>query len=298
VQACLKGSLEDFSIQDVLQLVSLGGKTGCLSLESPAGDGAILFRKGRVLGSRDTGTEPQAAGRAQPPGSRRDELIRERMVVFLDRLARARQGEFRFESSDSRVEIEADRAPEMLRTALDVIALLLELANRQEQEDRDSPAAVPVLLVDDEEQVRHFLARHLVAAGYRVVEARDVESAVESGARLGEGGGRFVLVADADMPASLGNSFRGGFEIVKRLARLQLRPAVVMMAHDASSALKAMPKRQSWSVVMKPGLSKLDPAEFEADMRALAVRMVEEILPRVCGPGHGLRSEVDSLHRA
>ena len=37
------------------------------------------------------------------------------------------------------------------------------------------------------------------------------------------------------------------------------------------------------SLVQKPGLSKLDPEEFEADMRALAGRMVEEVLPRVCG---------------
>jgi CheY-like chemotaxis protein len=116
-----------------------------------------------------------------------------------------------------------------------------------------------------------------------VVEAGDVESAVRTGASLGEAGVRFVLVADLDMPASDGDSFRGGIEVVKRLARLRLRPPVVIMADSASSSLHAIPMRGIWSVVLKPGLSKLDPREFEADMQALAGRMVEEVLPRVCG---------------
>ena len=56
-----------------------------------------------------------------------------------------------------------------------------------------------------------------------------------------------------------------------------------MMADGAVSSLGARPLRGVWSLVQKPGLSKLDPEEFEADMRALAGRMVEEVLPRVCG---------------
>jgi hypothetical protein len=70
---------------------------------------------------------------------------------------------------------------------------------------------------------------------------------------------------------------------VKRLAKLRLRPPVVMMADGAPRSLDAKPMRGVWSLVQKPGLSKLDPKEFEADMRALAGRMVEEVLPRVCG---------------
>ena len=116
-----------------------------------------------------------------------------------------------------------------------------------------------------------------------MVEAGDVESAVERGASLGEAGVRFVLVADLNMPASAGDSFRGGFEVVRRLAKLRLRPPVVMMADGAISSLGARPMRGVWSLVRKPGLSKLDPEEFEADMRALAGRMVQDVLPRVCG---------------
>ena len=56
---------------------------------------------------------------------------------------------------------------------------------------------------------------------------------------------------------------------------------------SSSGAMASIRRRPAgpgaWSLVQKPGLSKLDPEEFEADMRALAGRMVEEVLPRVCG---------------
>jgi hypothetical protein len=85
------------------------------------------------------------------------------------------------------------------------------------------------------------------------------------------------------MPASAGDSFGGGFEVVNRLARLRLRPPVVIMAERTSSFLNAIPRRGIWSVVLKPGLSKLHPEELEADIGALAGWMVQEVLPRVCG---------------
>ena len=238
--------------------------------------------------------------RASRPGpGPRDAVIRRRIVASLARLARRRQGEFHFQvSADPPQRVQGrDIARETLHSGIDIVELLLEVACRQDEEARDSSdrplrtagslaepgGGLSVLLVDDEDLVRRLLARYLVEGGYRVVEAGDVESAVERGASLGEAGVRFVLVADLNMPASAGDSFRGGFEVVKRLAKLRLRPPVVMMADGAISSLGAKPMRGVWSLVRKPGLSKLDPEEFEADMRALAGRMVQDVLPRVCG---------------
>jgi CheY-like chemotaxis protein len=213
----------------------------------------------------------------------------------VDRHARAREGEFHFQvSADPPLRVQGRNiARETLPQGMDIVELLLEMAWRQDEDARDSsdrpvrtagsPAGPSVLLVDDEDLVRRLLARYLVEGGYRVVEAGDVESAVERGASLGEAGVRFVLVADLNMPASAGDSFRGGVEVVKRLAKLRLRPPVVMMADGALSSLGGRPMRGVWSVVRKPGLAKLDPQEFEADMRALAGRMVEDVLPRICG---------------
>ena len=295
----LTGSLEEFSIQDILQILALGQKTGHLSLDTPAGAGAIVFRTGRIVASFDDGSPSLETSLASWPDCPRDAVIRRRIVASVDRHARTRQGEFHFQVfADPPQRIQGrDIARETLQSGMDIVELLLEMAWRQDEEARGSfdrparpagPRAGPggelsVLLVDDEDLARRLLAGYLVEGGYRVVEADDVESAVERGASLGEAGVRFVLVADLNMPASAGDSFQGGFEVVRRLAKLRLRPPVVMMADGAISSLSAKPMRGVWSLVRKPGLSKLDPAEFEADMRALAGRMVQDVLPRVCG---------------
>jgi CheY-like chemotaxis protein len=291
----LNGSLEEFSIQDILQILALGQKTGHLSVDTPAGAGAIVFRAGRIVASFDGGSPSLETSLASWSECPRDAVIRRRIVACLDRLDRARRGSFHFQvSADPPLRVQGrDIARETLQSGMDVVELLLEMAWRRDEDARDAsdrpvrtttaPAAPSVLLVDDEDLVRRLLARYLVEGGYRVVEAGDVESAVECGASLGEAGVRFVLVADLNMPASAGDSFRGGVEVVKRLAKLRLRPPVVMMADGAPPSLGAKPIRGVWSLVQKPGLSKLDPKEFEADVRALAGRMVQDVLPRVCG---------------
>jgi CheY-like chemotaxis protein len=307
---CLNGSLDDFSIQDILQVLSLSRKTGSLSLETPSGSAAVIFEEGCILASIDDGFPPLATDLARLPEWRQDAVIHKRIAASLARLSRCRQGAFSFQASahPPRLFRGRDIATETLRSGIGVIELLLEVAWTQDEEARGAAAApqmapevttpgadratagslagpggeLSVLLVDDEELVRRLLARYLVAGGYPVVEAGDVESAVKQGASLSEAGVRFVLVTDLNMPASAGDSFRGGCEVVKRLARLRLRPPVVMMADCASVSTRVVPMRGVWSVVLKPGLSKLDPEEYEADLRALAGRMVHEVLPRVC----------------
>jgi CheY-like chemotaxis protein len=294
----LIGSLDDFSLQDLLQILSLGRKTGHLVLETRDGGASVLFREGRIVAAVDDAAPPPAMSRASLPEARRDSVLRARIAATLDRFARCRQGEFAFRAcAEAPREVRGRPiAPGTLHSGLEVVDLLLEIAWREDEEGRDTPAPcgerapVPgaasepsLLLVDDEDLVRRLLARYLAEGGYRVVEAGDVESAVQRGTSLAEAGVRFVLVADLHMPASAGDSFRGGFEVARRLARLRLRPPVVIMAEGPSAALREVPKRGVWSVVRKPGLSKLDPEEFEADLRALAGRIVREVLPQVCG---------------
>jgi hypothetical protein len=50
----LVGNLEDLSLGDLLQIVSLSQKSGVLALESESGSGQIVFRAGLVhaAGSR------------------------------------------------------------------------------------------------------------------------------------------------------------------------------------------------------------------------------------------------------
>ena len=92
MSVCLTGSLDDFSIQDILQIIAFGRKTGCLSLETEATGGSIVFRKGRVLASVDDGRAPLEAELRLLRGYDRDEVIRRRIAASLDRFARSRRG--------------------------------------------------------------------------------------------------------------------------------------------------------------------------------------------------------------
>ena len=155
--------------------------------------------------------------------------------------------------------------------------------------DGDLPPAAPgapdvrtVLLVDDEDEVRQLLGERLAAAGYEVREADEPDAAVKAAGALARQGAPFLLVTDLGMPTSGGASFQGGFEVVKRLWKMNLQPQVLLMTESVSPALRARAKQMGIaSLVFKPGLSKLDPQQFEADMRAFAARVVDDILPRL-----------------
>jgi len=139
-----------------------------------------------------------------------------------------------------------------------------------------------LLLVDDEEDVRRILAGHFTKAGFRVEEASDPDSATKAAGRLREAGHAFVLVTDLGMPASGGASFQGGFEVVKRLWKMNLRPPVLMMTESLNQSLRLRARQMGvQSFVFKPSLSKLNPKQFEADLSAFASKLAADVLPRL-----------------
>jgi hypothetical protein len=88
------------------------------------------------------------------------------------------------------------------------------------------------------------------------------------------------------MPTSGGSSFQGGFEVVKRPG--QDEPAAAR-PHDDRHALWAPSRRAPKQLriehfVFKPGLSKLDPEQYEADLRVFANKLRKDILPRLLQP--------------
>jgi CheY-like chemotaxis protein len=139
-----------------------------------------------------------------------------------------------------------------------------------------------ILLVDDEEDVRGILSRHFAAAGFEIVEAADPEEAAKVASKLRVEDGPFVLVTDLGMPASGGASFHGGFEVVKRLWKMNLRPPVLMMTESLNQSLRLRARQMGvQSFVFKPTLSKLNPRQFEADLSAFAGKLVSDVLPRL-----------------
>ena len=158
-----------------------------------------------------------------------------------------------------------------------------------------APAGEPqraLLLVDDEEGVRSILAQRFAKDGYQVIEAEGPNEALKKSKRLIDNGIPFIVVCDLGMPSSGGSSFQGGFEVVKRLWKMNSRPPVVMMTETVNQAIRARTKQMSISsLVFKPGLSKLDPAQFEQDMIQFADKMAIRLLPR-------LQAELESSEQA
>jgi CheY-like chemotaxis protein len=149
----------------------------------------------------------------------------------------------------------------------------------------EPPEASTILLVDDEDEIRRILAERFTRGGYNVVEAEDPDSAVKKAGRLAKASIPFLLVTDLGMPTSGGTSFHGGFEVVKRLWKMNLRPPVLLMAETLDATLQARARQMDIShFVFKPGLSKLDPEQFEADLRAFASKIFTDMLPRLTAP--------------
>jgi len=153
-----------------------------------------------------------------------------------------------------------------------------------------SPPARTILLVDDEDDVRGVLAGLFRMVGYEVVEADEPTAAVKEAQKLGKIPKDFLLITDLGMPTSGGASFHGGFEVVKRLGKMNLHPPVLMMTESLSPALQARARQLGISsFVFKPSLSKLDGKQFEADLRAFASKLVQDVLPRLGRPERGPR---------
>lgn len=99
------------------------------------------------------------------------------------------------------------------------------------------------MVVDDEERIRHLLARSLTAEGHRVVTAPDGHSALD---RLAQGGVDLVVL-DLMMPN--GN----GFAVLSSLGiRMDPTPVIVLSAvTDVATRVQAL-ERGAIDVVQKP----------------------------------------------
>lgn len=139
---CFEGSLDDFSIQDILQLVSLGRKSGYLSLDALTCRGSIIFRKGRILACIEDDEPLVAPGRRERRREPRNDAVRARLADFVVRLSGCRQGEFRFEAADEAGDAAAGPSPRSVSTlaGIDVIELLIQVASRANDREADPGA--------------------------------------------------------------------------------------------------------------------------------------------------------------
>ncbi len=157
-------------------------------------------------------------------------------------------------------------------------------------EEPAAPAAAPaatgplVLLVDDEPEVCRVVGRRLADAGFDLVAAGSAAHGRREMHRLSAEGRRFLLVVDLGLPSETGSSFRAGLDVVQQAAELATPPPVLLMSESLDEKLRGRARRLGVSMLaFKPGLSKLDPLQYEADLRAFGDKLARDLLPRLSG---------------
>jgi CheY-like chemotaxis protein len=312
----LSGSVEDLPLLEILQVVSFCQKTGHLTVRAPAGEAAVLFESGRVV-SGYVWDVPELPRDQPPEGPARELVLRQRLASVLERLVRLREGEFAFQLTDG-VPLALggrDLTTERLPYGINPEELTLDLARKLDEDRRDAAAtleasfAVPeddtlvleelpleepppppaatgpiVLLLDDEPDIRRVVGERLAAAGFAVSLAASLGMARREMERLAEAREPFLLVADLGLPSESGASFRGGLDVARLASGLPSPPPVLLMAEAFDEKLRARAKRLGVSLLaFKPGLSKLDPLQYEADLRAFGDKLARDLLPRLEG---------------
>ena len=312
----LSGSVEDLPLLEILQVVSFCQKTGHLTVRAPAGEAAVLFESGRVV----SGYVWDVPGlpRDQPPeGPARELVLRQRLASVLERLVRLREGDFAFHLTDGVPPTLGGRdlTGETLPYGINPEELMLDLARKLDEDRRDAAAALEasfaapadddlvleelpleeppapppatgpvVLLLDDEPDIRRVVGERLAAAGFAVSLAASPGMARREMERLAAARTPFLLVADLGLPSESGASFRGGLDVARLAGGLPSPPPVLLMAETFDEKLRSRAKRLGVSLLaFKPGLSKLDPLQYEADLRAFGDKLARDLLPRLEG---------------
>jgi CheY-like chemotaxis protein len=146
------------------------------------------------------------------------------------------------------------------------------------------PRRSAILLVDDEADVCRVVGSQLAESGLEVSVAASLGHARREMARLAAEKRRFLLVVDLGLPSESGTSFRGGLDVVRHASELVSPPPVLLMCDSIDEKLRARAKRLGVSLMaFKPGLSKLDPLQYAADLRAFGVKLAQDLLPRLEG---------------
>jgi CheY-like chemotaxis protein len=313
----LSGSVEDLPLLEILQVVSFCQKTGHLTVRAPAGEAAIVFERGHVVAGY-VWDVPGLAHDQPPEGPAREHVLRQRIGSILERLVRLREGDFAFNLTD---EVPTalggrDLSRERLSHGINPEELLLDLARKLDEDRRDTaatleasfaapgedddvfleelpgeepPAPVPpagpaVLLLDDEPDIRRVVGERLAVGGFQVSTASSPGAARREMERLASTGTPFLLVADLSVPSESGASFRGGLDVARAASRLPSPPPVLLMVETFDDKFRARARRLGVSLLaFKPGLSKLDPLQYEADLRAFGDKLARDLLPRLQG---------------
>lgn len=315
----LTGSVEDLPLLEILQVVAFCQKTGHLTVKAPEGDAGVVFREGRVVSGYMWDMPPLDHG--EGGAEAHDKLVGERITSMLQRLVRLREGQFGFNVSARAPDHIGGRdlSGETLEDGINPEGLMLDLARQLDEDQRESAAAIeasfslpsppeggpsneeileelvldepgnapptarwPVLLVDDEPDVLRLVGERLRAEGFEVVEASDVRSGRREAARLAQPEEPFLLVTDLGLPSLSGANFRGGLEVASYAAAFEPSPRILLMAERCDESLRKKARRLGVSILaLKPGLSKLDPGQYQKELQSFGETLARDLVPRL-----------------
>ncbi len=135
-----------------------------------------------------------------------------------------------------------------------------------------------VVVVDDEPLVAEVVGEELQANGYRVFTATTpLQGANLVKERVAEGE-EVLVVSDLKMPTTTGKSFFGGFEVARRVQKLDKSvPVLLMVERLSDKARRRALELGIRKVAFKPALSKLDIGQYKSDLRTFGHAILREL---------------------
>lgn len=135
-----------------------------------------------------------------------------------------------------------------------------------------------VVVVDDEPLVAEVVGEELQANGYRVFTATTpLQGANLAKERVAEGE-QVLVVSDLKMPTTTGKSFFGGFEVARRVQKLDKSvPVLLMVERLSDKARRRALELGIRKVAFKPALSKLDIGQYKSDLRTFGHAVLREL---------------------
>jgi CheY-like chemotaxis protein len=149
----------------------------------------------------------------------------------------------------------------------------------------DDPLAAPlrhqgstVVVVDDEPVVAEVVAEELEANGYQVFTATEPLKGANIAKERVAAGEQVLVVSDLKMPTTTGKSFFGGFEVARRVQKLEKPVPVLLMAERLTDkARRRALDLGIRKVAFKPALSKLDIGQYKTDLRTFGQAILREL---------------------
>jgi hypothetical protein len=303
----LVGSLDDLGLCDLLQTLSLAGKSGLLSLQAPDGEGWILFEGGQVAGASTKGGPPDLRAllrehgfdEISPPDPRQlESLRRDAAEAAVLRMLEWREGEFRFDSAGAEERVRATGL--RLEVLIPSQYLAFEGARMRDEggpvvdgpiapAGPAAPAATErlpnaLVVIDPSPGALEWLKGCLGQSFVHVHTFQSTELGVTRIRQYLARGDPPVVLLARDARADALSGIHGAAELVARLEQQAPRmPIFLLVERDGvMGAIRSAPARGVTAVVARPSVERLrDPrarAEAAAAGEALRVILVSTVL--------------------